>query len=318
MQSNKTFKITTDEHSITIIKLDTDEYEFTSVHNYLEYYGKSYLKNLSFVMDFNGYLSVMQDKIKIEQVDTNYIMIELPIPFSDSFELMQLKKVDVDEFQSLKITIAKSSDELRKHISEVNTDLRKTIENQITINTDVDAKLRKIENELSMMKKELEVFQERPRSILGRFKGGLCIDNILNLSDEAIMVERIMDDMNKYLTGLTEQIVYDLKNKKNIKFNDFINHLDISNIEKFIEFLCAMGFKLINNSYINFSNSSDGDVFCIGYVLDKTIKAVKILNMQGYYKFHELNGADEIILMPKYCNQSGHLHTYMMYLAYYR
>ena len=47
------YLIIVDNLNININKLDTNEYEFITTFEYLDYYGKSFLKNLNFIDDLH-------------------------------------------------------------------------------------------------------------------------------------------------------------------------------------------------------------------------------------------------------------------------
>ncbi len=94
---------------ITINALDTKEYEFSMVHDYIEYHGKSFLKALAFVDDFERYLEYVSKNIALEYA-SSCIMISLPVPFSKEIELVKLAKKNMGATEELEIKIRKQRD----------------------------------------------------------------------------------------------------------------------------------------------------------------------------------------------------------------
>jgi hypothetical protein len=109
-----------DEKIINIIKLETEEYEFKMIDEYVEYYGYSYLKNLKFPR-FDKYLKYYEGigEIKLSENDYGYTL-EFPIPYHDEFEVVILKKKELSEVDELKITIKKNNEIIEKYEHEIN------------------------------------------------------------------------------------------------------------------------------------------------------------------------------------------------------
>ena len=111
-----------DEKTINITKLDTDEYEFKMINEYIEYFGYSFLKNLKFPrLDkyFRHYEQI--EEIKLYEFENGY-KLEFPIPYHDEFEVVVLKRKEMTEIDELKITIQKNNDiidEYKKEIDEL-------------------------------------------------------------------------------------------------------------------------------------------------------------------------------------------------------
>ncbi len=110
------YELKTETHIIKISKLDTDEYEFVTIYEHIEYYGKSFLKSLSFIEDLQEYLTNEVDNINIDVFD-DYIMIKLPIMYSSKVEIVQLNKTNLYEegFHRVK----KENKKLKQKISEL-------------------------------------------------------------------------------------------------------------------------------------------------------------------------------------------------------
>lgn len=98
---------------INIKKLDNDEYEFTTEHNYLFYSGKSFLKNLQ-IDNLQHYIDYCEEKqlFKIDMVNDDFILT-LPIPFTNKNELIRMGKPDLDETQKLKKELEKKDKQIK-------------------------------------------------------------------------------------------------------------------------------------------------------------------------------------------------------------
>ncbi len=121
----QSYKIFANNQLVEIKKLDTNEYEFSAVRNHTEYFGKSYLKGLAFITDFKNYLKASSKQIEFLD-NEKCIMVQLPLPFSDKFELVELKKVESVEFKKLNVTIKKTTEYLEKEINSLKIKLEQS------------------------------------------------------------------------------------------------------------------------------------------------------------------------------------------------
>lgn len=277
---------------IIIRKLDTNEYEFSTTYNYLEYYGKSFLKSLSFITEFNNYLDSLKNSIRIEFTDNKFITIQFPIPFSDNSELVQLKTVEIDEFGKINIMIQKSSDELNKRIYD--------LENEVyNLKGEVTNLKEQIKNTKKTKPKFLIVyFSERYLFLIKGMR-------FLYPDDERCIISYIIDNKDDYINKLTEQIVNDLILKKDtITFDELFNNHpsnSFSTIKGLIELLAKFHFKVTNNSYKN----SECRQMYLEYVKDENIKSVKM--SEHYIPNTIINNVEkedniEIVNFPDFLN----------------
>ena len=105
-----TYQLKVNDLTIKITKLDTDEYEFTTTFKYLDYYGKSFMKLLSFIDDFDGYLK--NTTFTIDHFDKHLILC-CSVPYSNKCELVQLNKPEASEYEELSIMIKQQDDIIR-------------------------------------------------------------------------------------------------------------------------------------------------------------------------------------------------------------
>lgn len=318
------YNIITEKYSILLTKLDTDEYEFSTTYNYLEYYGKSYLKNLSFVSEFQCYLNEMNSKIKIEHLDSDkFIMVQFPVPYSDKFELVQLKMLEIDEFKKINVIISKSSDDLKKQISDLKAkadeSINKVLKNQLTANKEIKSKISQLEGEYKEISKKLLELKRKTADKKKNFIIGILINGsisnrdsdmyVSNPSDEIEMVNYFKKNKNKYCVNLPND-VYDELNKCS-KINILVggySDINFRTITSFIEILTSCHFKLTNNSYITEPNGK----FHFEYVKDSNIKSAAI-NVNT-----TINITDNInsVIFPCYSSSSGGM-SYPYTIVYY-
>jgi hypothetical protein len=138
-----TFEIELDNLTINITKLDTGEYEFATTYQYLEYWGKSFIKSLSFVDNFQEYFDCPMTKCSVDYFD-KYIILTFPVPFSSKCELVQLNKPDINEIQELKILIKKQE--------EVIKDLKIIIKEQEKLIKDLEASDKQQKDDIQNLK----------------------------------------------------------------------------------------------------------------------------------------------------------------------
>ncbi len=90
-----TFQVIAEDGKIIKIDLrEGGEYEFSLVHDYLEYTGRSFLKNLEFVEEMQEYLDSQRPQLKYSP---DKIVVELPVPFSRKLEIVELAKPIINE-----------------------------------------------------------------------------------------------------------------------------------------------------------------------------------------------------------------------------
>lgn len=279
------YSIITKTYTIIFTKLDTDEYEFSTTYNYLEYYGKSYLKNLLFVTDIQCYLNDMNSKIKIEHLDSDkFIMIQFPVPYSNKFELVQLKMLEIDEYKKINVIISKNSDDIKKQISDLKNkadeSINKILKTQLVTNNKLNSKINKLEGDYKKIFDELSKLKCKIANNKSKIIGSTDGDNITNRffqmsnsSDEIKIVNHLKKNIDKYFSNLTDDVVYELK-----KYNSAMILLaschQARSISGFIELLATLHFKLTNNSYI-YRIDMAGE-FCFEYIEDNNIKSVHI------------------------------------------
>ncbi len=127
----ETYKIYIDVQLIEFKKADADEYEFSAMIDHLDYYGKSFLKGLAFITDFKGYIKTFNTSMTMEFPKDGYIMIRLPLPFSDKFELVELKEVETNETKKLDIFMRRNIDILTRNIQRLESRINELeIENE--------------------------------------------------------------------------------------------------------------------------------------------------------------------------------------------
>ncbi len=123
--------ITVGEHIVRITKLDNDEYEFHTTHEYLEYWGKSFMKLFAFIDDISG----LGEYAACYTIDidffSDYIILAFPVPFTKKSELVRLNKPAIDKITELSIVVKKQEcriKNLEQQIQILNADLveRKT------------------------------------------------------------------------------------------------------------------------------------------------------------------------------------------------
>lgn len=90
-------------------KLDTDEFEFNMKYEYLDYCGKSFLKELSFVEDMEEYFK--QSDIILEHF-SDHAILTLPIPFSKKVVLVRLNRPEIDSDTEIRIELLKQKDRI--------------------------------------------------------------------------------------------------------------------------------------------------------------------------------------------------------------
>jgi hypothetical protein len=270
---------------LVFVKLDTDEYEFSTTRNYMEYYGKSYLKGLSFVTDYHSYFIDNIEKIKVELIDNDKsIMIQFPIPYSTKFELLQLKIVDIDEFKKLNIMILKNSDDIKEQINSlkikadqsVNTILKK----QLVVNNEIKNRISKIEEDFKMISNKLSESRKQKIKIY-RMCASISDNKITNsylyISDEheVRICNYLKKNIKKYFHSLTDRSEYDIKNDDDTKLKVLIgsyqNNINICHIPHFIKLLADMNFKLTNNCYVR------SEIY-LEYVYDSKIKSAEVVH----------------------------------------
>lgn len=147
------FTITIGDKTIKINKIiinneHTNEYEFIIDYNYLQYYGKSFLKELK-LDKFEDYLKFYEqnEEIKIKEINNNFYL-ELPIPFSTNCEIITLKKPELNEMDEFKILLKKQQDEFTEKLRQETEKLRQETE-----------KNKDLENEIGNLWKTLNTFQ---------------------------------------------------------------------------------------------------------------------------------------------------------------
>ncbi len=92
-------------------KLDTSEYEFNMTYEYLDYCGKSFLKELNFVEDMEEYFK--QSNIILEHF-SDHAILTLPIPFSKKVVLVKLNRPKNDSNTEIHIELLKQKDRIEK------------------------------------------------------------------------------------------------------------------------------------------------------------------------------------------------------------
>ncbi len=115
----QTYKFYANNQLIEFKKLDTDEYEFSAIRDHLEYFGKSFLKGMTFITDFKNYIRSFRRDIVVEFPGAGRIMVRLPLPFSDQFELVELKEVETDEIKKLSIVMQRNNDAFAQEIKRL-------------------------------------------------------------------------------------------------------------------------------------------------------------------------------------------------------
>lgn len=275
------YSIVTKAHIIIFTKLDTDEYEFSTTYNYLEYCGKSYLKNLSFVNDFNCYLNEMYKKIKVEHIDSDkFIMVHLPIPYSDEFELIQLKMLKNDDYinKVLKIQphIAVNINKLEDDFKEIKRKNNK-LEDSFSF---FKSRFSKLEDSFKEMSDELSRFKIA-NNICNRTITGLLDINtdiigscmkMSNYSDEIEIINYLKKNINKYFNYSNDYVLnmLDKHNKLSLVFGYSKRY-----ILNFINLLASCHFKLTNNSYLSYTSTGVYNLY-FEYIKDINIKSVQL------------------------------------------
>ena len=82
------FRVVANNFELNIEKID-ESYKFSIQHEYTRWTGSSFLKNLSYVMNFEEYIST--NSITIKRFCDN-ILVSLPLPRMNSHEVVQLTK----------------------------------------------------------------------------------------------------------------------------------------------------------------------------------------------------------------------------------
>jgi hypothetical protein len=282
------YKISLGHYNISFTKLDTDEYVFSAEHNYMEYYGKSYLKSLAFVTDFNGYLSNMSNAIKIKHIDVSgSIMIELPIPFSDKLEIVSLKIVEVDEFKKLNAVILRNSNEIKKEITmlknKADASVTKVLNSQLKTNGEIMGRIKTLEKNFAALSSEVKELEERYESdrkvhylILSLINDGTCTIKKIIFASDPSLESRIVSYIKK--NNVEDRLgifTFNMRKSQHKTLEDMITLIGSNcisrNIQGFIEILCKLHIRVTNSS------SMLGGYSCyLEYALDEKIKSVDI------------------------------------------
>lgn len=113
------YHLVVNDIDINIKKLETDEFEFNLIINDNDYYGNSFLRDLQFINKFKEYIDFCGNNIKCQKINGNYIL-ELPIPFSDKYQLIDLIKIDYkQQIQELQNEVD-NLDKLNNTLNELN------------------------------------------------------------------------------------------------------------------------------------------------------------------------------------------------------
>jgi hypothetical protein len=111
---------------VHVAKLDDDEYEFRTTHEYLEYSGKSFIKLFALIDNINGLVDYAESyKIGMDFFE-DHIMLTFPIPFSKKNELVKLNKPIIDEITEISVAIKRQErciKELKRQIQVLSDDL---------------------------------------------------------------------------------------------------------------------------------------------------------------------------------------------------
>jgi hypothetical protein len=270
------YQITVDDKTIQIKKLDTNEYEFTMDYQYLQYYGKSFLKDLQ-INKFQDYLKFYEQKeeIKIKEISNNFYL-ELPIPFTTNCEIITLKKPELTECAEFKILLKKQEDEFKmllklqqdnfnkqleaqkKEFSEQNTILKKELDAQNNIFT---KKLEKQETHLEVQYYELikEFKPDKYYIIIHNNRFNFAFkDNYKFLNS---FKDFIIRNINKIFDKdkISDSLIYNIKNCKSFKELDEFNatgYYSCFTFRLYFDYLKEMNY-FINNITINkFTNTN--------------------------------------------------------------
>jgi hypothetical protein len=273
-------------YQLVCVKLDTNEFEFSIHHNYIEYYGTSYFKKLSFITDLQSYFNDNIKKITVELIDVKYFMIQFPVPYTTDFELVQLKIVEIDEFKKLNIMILKNSDDIKDQINSLKAKADKSIDTilkkQLVVNNEIKNRISKIEDDFKKISDRLSDLEEQINNkkiyrISASFAGDKITSQYLYISKEhdIRICNYLKKHINKYFHNLTNQLEYDIKNNIELGLkaliSNYCNNTHIAYLNRFITLLANMNFKLTNNCIL--TNTS----IYIEYVYDKKIKSVEVV-----------------------------------------
>lgn len=152
------FELNVDGNKINIKKLDTNEYEFTMEHDYLTYFGKSFLKELAFPK-FQEYLQFYEEKeeIKFKKINNDF-MLELPIPFQDKYEIVQLTCL---ELTNLELAYDKLQElyKIMYGLKDDNSKMKQLIDKYKNDNIKLKRLIEKYENNNIKMKRLIDKYE---------------------------------------------------------------------------------------------------------------------------------------------------------------
>jgi hypothetical protein len=210
------FNINIGDKYIKINKLDTNEYEFIMNYEYLQYYGKSFLKEIK-IDKFSDYINFYEQKeeILLIEIDGDF-HLKFPIPFSYNYETIILKKPEISEIDEIKLLLKKQRDEFKQIITEQQYEIQK-------LKTKINPNKQYIiidRNYFHIHPKYFTSFKE------------FIIKNI----DKMISKE----DMN-------EKIIYNIKQSESS--NDLVQHFRV--INQYISFRCIFDYLKEQNCFIN-------------------------------------------------------------------
>lgn len=92
------------DFEIKVTKVDDGSFHFTTEFEYMKWAGSSFLKDLSFVEDFQAFLQSGSIEIKLFP---NHILILISVPFSSKVESIVLNKPLLTKIEELKVEIKK-------------------------------------------------------------------------------------------------------------------------------------------------------------------------------------------------------------------
>ena len=231
------YTINIDNKIIQINKLDTNEYEFTMDYQYLQYYGKSFLKELK-ITKFQDYLKFCEQKEEFTLKEINEVFyLSIPIPFTDSNEIITLKKPELTESAEFKILLKKQQDEFTKQLNAQENEIQQ-LKKQLNpekdyIVIDGDARI------FAINAKHFQAFKK------------FIIKNIDKVIRKEKMTENIMynlkqakttDDLIKCFDGIslrtiTFQCLFDFLKEQNYFITDIITDGKQQNANAFEEYI---------------------------------------------------------------------------------
>lgn len=311
MSAEQTYTITIGDKTIKINKIIinneyTNEYEFIMDYQYLQYYGKSFLKELK-LNKFQDYLKFYEQKeeLTLKEINDDFYL-SFPIPFTDNFEVITLKKPELTESAEFKILLKKQQDEFTKKINAQQEEIQK-LKKQLNPT-----------KEYIVIDSDSQIFTINPKDFHA-FKT-FIIKNIDKAIPKDKMTDNIMYTLKEAKTTKNLIECFASIGLRTITFRCLFNFLKHQNY--FITDIIVDGKNRNSNDYYDYVTSAECYLFnhSIKYIIEyKTLSENKMIDYtMDYDIFTQQNMGKYPFTLIKFGskNNSSHASYYNMFITY--